>query len=142
MIYQNLGLSIKVDIVVNTQKFISFTQNVSKICLGLVFYLHKNEKTIEKYNLKKEAEAAVTSSKAYIALLYREVQSAIENENYDKAQLQKIAPTFYLFPQIQKNYTMQEKQRLIHLRMTVQKFCQKEFSDNINLHFLNMKMNF
>lgn len=71
MIYQNLGLSIKVDIVVNTQKFISFTQNVSKICLGLVFYLHKNEKTIEKYNLKKEAEAAVTSSKAYIALLYR-----------------------------------------------------------------------
>lgn len=50
--------------------------------------------------------------------------------------------SFYIFPQVQENYTIQEKQRLMHLRLVVEAFCYKEYNENINFNFLNIKMNF
>jgi hypothetical protein len=50
--------------------------------------------------------------------------------------------SFYIFPQVQENYTIQEKQRLMHLRSVVEAFCYKEYNENINFNFLNIKMNF
>jgi serine/threonine protein kinase len=72
-IYAIIGLSLKTSIVVNIGKFISFAQSISKIVMGFVYYIQKNEKNIEKLGLTKEAEKLTHSCKLYVPIFYREV---------------------------------------------------------------------
>lgn len=43
----------KVEIVSNIEKFISYAQNVSKVALGLVYCLQKNQKCVAKFGIEK-----------------------------------------------------------------------------------------
>jgi hypothetical protein len=54
-IYTSIGLPLRTSIVVNIGKFISYAQNVSKIVMGLVYYIDKNLKNIEKLGLTKDS---------------------------------------------------------------------------------------
>ena len=84
----------------------------------------------------------ISSAKAYVSLLYREVENAIENKTFDKNLAKNDVMSYYIFPQVQENYTIQEKQRLTHLRSVAEAFCYKEYNENINVNFMNIKMNF
>lgn len=70
-IYKILGLSMKTEIVINIERFIQYAHNVSKIAMGLVFYLEKNRKNIIDCNISNEANGLISAAKGYVILLYK-----------------------------------------------------------------------
>ena len=49
---------------------------------------------------------------------------------------------FYMFPEIRKNYKIQEKHKLDHLHTSVSNFCAKEAKNFKNHDLSNLRMSF
>lgn len=113
--------------IVNIDKFIKFSHNISRIAMGLVYYLDKNRPIFEKYGMIESVNSLIIITKAYTFYFFADVKKTIEDPPKTKKGYMSTDP-FYIFPEIRKHYRIQEKMTLTHLHMIIQNFCKKEAS--------------
>ena len=90
--------------------------------MGLVYYLENNKNIFKNFDLVTDADKLIEITKAYTACLFADVKTTIENPPQRKSGYMSNE-AFYMFPEIRKNYKIQEKQKLDHLYGTVESFC-------------------
>ena len=118
-IYYALGIPPKVPIVVSIDKLIDYINDLITIIFGLVHFLVKNNKNIEKLMMKKVTDNLIQHSKVYMFTLVNKAIDSIEKNNLKPNQL-----TFFVFKQTKRNYTIVQKEKLHHAYKIISNFAQ------------------